>query len=55
VLKGYDKSYFSFNRIKLFTKLKKDYISGLGDTIDLIIINRRRDVKNKEEFSIGKL
>jgi hypothetical protein len=35
--------------------LKKIYIKGLGDTVDLIIINGRRNAKNITEFYIGKL
>jgi len=55
VLKSYDKPYFSFNRIKLFIKLKKDHIPGLGDTADLVVISGRRDVRDEKEISIGKL
>jgi DNA ligase 4 len=55
VLKNCDEPYFSFNRTKPFIKLKKDYIPGLGDIADLVVIGRRRDVRDKKELGIGKL
>ena len=47
VLKRSDQIYFSFNRTKSFIKLKKDYITGLGDTVDFIIVGGRRDVRDE--------
>ena len=55
MLKDCDEPYFLFNRIKLFIKLKKDYIAGLGDAVDFIIISGRRDTRDEQEFGIGKL
>ncbi len=45
VIKGCNEPYFSFKGTKLFIKLKKDYIAGLGDTADLVIVGGRRDVR----------
>jgi len=55
VLKRSDQTYFSFNRTKPFIKLKKDYITGLGDTADFIIVGGRRDVRDEQELALGKL
>ncbi|KEY73852.1 hypothetical protein S7711_10132, partial [Stachybotrys chartarum IBT 7711] len=55
VLKGCDDPYFSFNRSKSFIKLKKDYIPGLGDTADFVIIGGSRDAREERELGIGKL
>ena len=38
MLKGYDDPYFLFKGSRPFIKLKKDYISGLSDTVDYAII-----------------
>src|SRR5436309_2605906 len=55
VLKRCDDPYFSFNSAKAFIKLKKDYISGLGDTAGFAIVGGRRDAKDEQELGIGKL
>ncbi|KAH7124529.1 hypothetical protein EDB81DRAFT_911349 [Dactylonectria macrodidyma] len=55
VLKGCDNTYFSFNRSRPFIKLKKDYIPGLGDTADFVIIRGRRDAGDEHELSISSL
>ncbi|KAH7114682.1 hypothetical protein EDB81DRAFT_873452 [Dactylonectria macrodidyma] len=55
VLKGCDDPYFSFNGSKPFIKLKKDYIPGLGDTADFVIIGGRRDAGDEHELGIGSL
>ncbi len=55
MIKDYNKPYFSFNEIKLFIKLKKNYIPGFGDITDLVIVNGRRDVRAEQKFAIGKL
>jgi DNA ligase 4 len=55
ILKRSDQPYFSFNRTKPFIKLKKDYITGLGDTADFVIIGGRRDVRDEQELALGKL
>ena len=55
MLKGCDDSYFSFDESKPFIKLKKDYIPGLGDTADFVIIGGRRDARDELELGIGKL
>ncbi|KFA53376.1 hypothetical protein S40293_09397 [Stachybotrys chartarum IBT 40293] len=55
VLKGCGDPYFSFNRSKSFIKVKKDYIPGLGDTADFVIIGGSRGAKKECELGIGKL
>ncbi|KAF2180266.1 hypothetical protein K469DRAFT_693424 [Zopfia rhizophila CBS 207.26] len=40
VLKGRDDPYYSSSRNNQFIKLKKDYIHGLGDTVNLTIVCR---------------
>ncbi|KAH7115532.1 hypothetical protein EDB81DRAFT_819664, partial [Dactylonectria macrodidyma] len=55
VLKGCDDPYFSFNGNRPFIKLKKDYIPGLGDTADFVIIGGRRDAADEHELGIGSL
>ncbi|KFA53720.1 hypothetical protein S40293_09645 [Stachybotrys chartarum IBT 40293] len=55
VLKGCQDPYFSPNTSKSFIKLKKDYIPGLGDTADFVIIGGSRDAKDECELGIGKL
>ena len=55
VLKGNNNTYFLFNGTKLFIKLKKDYIPGLGDIADFTIISGRYNAKDKQEIGIGKL
>ena len=55
MLKGCDDPYFSLEGSKAFIKLKKDYIPGLGDTADLIIIGGRRDARDEQEPKAGKL
>ncbi|KAH7124368.1 hypothetical protein EDB81DRAFT_861053 [Dactylonectria macrodidyma] len=55
VLKGCDDPYFSFNGSRPFIKLKKDYIPGLGDTADFVIIGGRRDAGDEHELGIGSL
>ncbi|KAH7125058.1 hypothetical protein B0J13DRAFT_647263, partial [Dactylonectria estremocensis] len=55
VLKGCDDTYFSFNRSRPFIKLKKDYIPGLGDTADFVIIGGRRNAGDEHELGIGSL
>lgn len=55
VLKGCEDPYFSFDKNKAFIKLKKDYIPGLGDTADLIIVGGRRDARDEQELGAGKL
>jgi DNA ligase-4 len=55
ILKNCDNLYFSFKKIKSFIKLKKDYISGLGDTADFAVIRGYRDARNEQKFKIRKL
>ncbi len=55
MLKNYNTPYFSFNGTKSFIKLKKDYIPGLENTTDLVVINRRRDIRDEGELNIRKL
>ncbi|KAH7124304.1 hypothetical protein EDB81DRAFT_912433 [Dactylonectria macrodidyma] len=55
MLKGCDDPYFSFNRSRPFIKLKKDYIPGLSNTADFVIIRGRRDAGDEHELGIGSL
>jgi DNA ligase 4 len=55
VSKGCDDPYFSFAAPKSFIKSKKDFITGLGDTVDFAIIGGRRDARDEQELGIGKL
>ncbi|KAH7117213.1 hypothetical protein B0J13DRAFT_652792 [Dactylonectria estremocensis] len=55
VLKGCDDPYFSFNGSRPFIKLKKDYIPGLSDTADFVIIGGRRDAADEHELGVGSL
>ncbi|KAK7219336.1 hypothetical protein V2G26_007339 [Clonostachys chloroleuca] len=55
VLKGCDDPYFSFDTSKSFIKLKKDYIPGLGDTVDFVIIGGSRNANDEQELGVGKL
>ncbi len=55
ILKNWDNLYFSFKKTKSFIKLKKDYISGLGDTTNFTIIRGYRDARDEQELRIKKL
>ena len=55
MLKGQDNPYYLFSRNNGFIKLKKDYIQGLGDTINFTIIGGCRDLINEQELGMGKL
>ncbi|KAK5319428.1 hypothetical protein LTR20_006177 [Exophiala xenobiotica] len=55
VLKGCNDPYFSWDKSKSVIKLKKDYIKGCGDTVDLCIIGGRRDQVVVEELGMGPL
>ena len=55
MLKGRDNPYYLFSGNNKFIKLKKDYIQGLGDTINFAIIGSCRDLIDEQELSIGKL
>ena len=55
ILKCYDSPYFSLSNQRPFIKLKKDYIPGLGDTADFVIIGGRRDATDENELGLGKL
>ncbi len=47
MLKDCNDSYFLFIGAKLFIKLKKNYIIGLGDITDFAIISGRCDTRDK--------
>ncbi|KAH7308931.1 hypothetical protein B0I35DRAFT_359966 [Stachybotrys elegans] len=55
ILKGCDDPYLSFVEDRSFIKLKKDYIPGLGDTADFVIVGGHRDAVDAQELRIGKL
>jgi hypothetical protein len=55
VLKGCDNPYFLFYETKLFIKLKKDHIAGLGNIANFAIISGRRDARDEQKLGIGKL
>ncbi|EXJ93856.1 hypothetical protein A1O1_02249 [Capronia coronata CBS 617.96] len=55
VLKGCKDPYFSWGANSSVIKLKKDYIAGLGDTVDLCIVGGRRDQTVVDELKIGEL
>jgi DNA ligase-4 len=55
VLKGCDDPHILFHTSNRSIKLKKDYIAGLGDTVNLAIIGGYRDTKDEQALGIGKL
>ncbi|KAJ4508685.1 hypothetical protein HRR83_005777 [Exophiala dermatitidis] len=55
VLKGCKDPYFSWEESSSVIKLKKDYIAGLGDTVDLCIVGGRREQSVVDELKIGQL
>lgn len=55
VLKGCDDPYFTFDNSKLFIKLKKDYIPGLGDSADFIIVGGHYNTDDEHDIGMGKL
>ena len=52
VLKGHHESYFSLPAGSRSIKLKKDYITTLGDSADLCIIGGRAEPKLVNEFNL---
>lgn len=54
VLKGRHDPYPSFCLDTASIKLKKDYIPGLGDTADFVILGGRYDVREAHGLGIGK-
>jgi DNA ligase-4 len=55
VLKGCDDPYIPTDGRGRRIKLKKDYITGLGDTLDFAIVAGRRDPKAEQDLHLGKL
>ena len=55
VLKGCEDPVFSLHGGNQHTKVKKDYVPGLGDTADFAIIGGRRKAKDEQELGVGKL
>jgi DNA ligase 4 len=55
VLKGCDDPYIPMDGRGRCIKLKKDYITGLGDTLDFAIVAGRWDPKAEQDLHLGKL
>ena len=55
MLKSYDGPYFLWYGSSIFIKLKKDYIPGLGDAVDFVIIGGRRYARDVQALRIRKL
>lgn len=55
ILKGSQDPYFTWGRQCHGIKLKKDYISGLGDSADLCVVGGRRDAHVEAEIGLGPL
>ncbi len=55
VLKGCDDPYFSRDKCSSSIKLKKDYIPGLGDTADFVILGGLRNHEEVAALGTGKL
>ncbi|KAF5132935.1 DNA ligase 4 [Metarhizium anisopliae] len=55
VLKGCDDPYISYNWTTSAIKLKKDYIPGLGDSADFVIVGGNYSAEDMQEIGIGKL
>jgi hypothetical protein len=55
VLKACNDPYISFHTDSHFIKLKKDYIVGLVDDVDLAIVGGSRDVRDEPSLGMGKL
>lgn len=55
VLKGSNDPYFSWKNGASVIKLKKDYMDGFGDTVDLCIVGGRRDQNVVDQLAIGDL
>src|SRR2546423_5571015 len=47
--------YVSLHKEVGYVKLKKDYIPGLGDSADLIVVGGRRDAKDVQILRMGNL
>jgi DNA ligase 4 len=54
VLKGYTDPYVCLDDSARQIKLKKDYIAGLGDTVDFVIVGSRRDARDEAELRLEK-
>jgi ATP-dependent DNA ligase len=55
VLKGCADPYLCLDDSSRQIKLKKDYIAGLGDTVDFVVVGGRRDARDEAELRMGKL
>jgi DNA ligase 4 len=55
VLKVRQDPYVSFHKDVRQIKLKKDYIPGLGDSADLIVVGGHRDAKDVQMLHMGNL
>ena len=55
MLKGQDNPYYLFSGNNRFIKLRKDYIQGLGGTVNFTIIGSCYNLIDKQELGIGKL
>ena len=52
LLNGCQDPCLSVTSAKVFLKLKKDYIAGLGNTADFAIVGRHRDARDEQELAL---
>jgi DNA ligase-4 len=55
VLKRYDNPYFLFKTGREFIKLKKDYIPGLSDSTNFVILSRSRDIRDVYRLGVSRI
>ena len=55
MLKGCNDAYTSLDGSVYQVKLKKDYITGMGDSADFAVVGGRRDARDEVRLGMGKL